>query len=41
MNGFIETGLAAVYEGKNPTIFKTRSTSCGGKSCAGSGGGCV
>ena len=41
MNGFIETGLAAVYEGKNLAAFKTRSTSCGNKSCAGSGGGCV
>jgi nitrogen fixation protein NifB len=41
MNGFIETGLAAVYEGKNLAVFNTRSTSCGGKSCAGSGGGCV
>ena len=41
MNGFIETGLAAVYEGKNLALFKTRSTSCGGKTCAGSGGGCV
>ena len=41
MNGFIETGLVAVYEGKNLAVFKTRSTSCGGKTCAGSGGGCV
>jgi nitrogen fixation protein NifB len=41
MNGFIETGLAAVYEGKNLAMLKTRSTSCGNKTCAGSGGGCV
>lgn len=41
MNCFIETGLAAVYEGKNLAVFKTRSTSCGGKTCAGGGGGCV
>ncbi|MFA7454696.1 MAG: radical SAM protein [Desulfobulbaceae bacterium] len=41
MEGFIETGLAAIYEGGNPEVFKTRSTPCGGRSCAGSGGGCV
>ena len=41
MNGFIETGLAAVYEGKDLSALKSRSLSCGNKSCAGTGGGCL
>ncbi|MFZ3114289.1 MAG: radical SAM protein [Syntrophales bacterium] len=41
MNGFIETGLAVVYEGKNPAALKSRSLSCANKSCPGTGGGCM
>ncbi|MBA3015785.1 MAG: nitrogenase cofactor biosynthesis protein NifB [Proteobacteria bacterium] len=41
MNGFIETGLAAVYEGNDLSVFKSRSLSCGNKSCAGTGSGCL
>lgn len=41
MNGFIDNGLAAVYEGKNTAILKSRSLSCGNKSCSGSGSGCL
>lgn len=41
MNGFIETGLAAVYEGKDLKAFKSRSLSCSNKSCSGTGSGCL
>jgi nitrogen fixation protein NifB len=41
MNGFIEQGLAAIYEGKNPAILKSRSLSCANKSCSGNGSGCM
>jgi len=41
MSGFIEDGLAAVYEGKNPGLLKSRSLDCGNKSCSGAGGGCL
>ncbi len=41
MNGFIQMGLEAVYEGKNLKAFKGRreGRQCG-KSCSGSGAGC-
>ena len=41
MNGFIESGLEAVYEGKNLGVLKSRSLSCSNKSCSGSGSGCL
>ena len=41
MNGFIESGLAAVYEGKDLTTLKSRSLSCANKSCGGTGSGCL
>lgn len=41
MNGFIESGLAAIYEGKNPAALKGRSLACGNQSCGGTGGGCL
>jgi len=41
MNGFIETGLVVIYEGKNPAVLKSRSLSCANKSCPGTGSGCM
>jgi len=41
MSGFIEAGLAAIYEGRNPAMFKSRNTSCGKRTCACSGDGCA
>jgi len=41
MNGFIESGLEAVYEGKNLAALKGRSLSCSNKSCSGTGSGCL
>ncbi|NTV13340.1 MAG: radical SAM protein [Desulfobulbaceae bacterium] len=41
MNGFIEAGLAAVYEGKKVEQLKARKVKCAGGGCAGGGGGCV
>jgi nitrogen fixation protein NifB len=40
MNGFIELGLKAIYEGGDPSIFKTRKKGpCGGTGCNSGGGG--
>jgi nitrogen fixation protein NifB len=41
MNGFIEAGLAAVYEGKKVEQLKARKVKCAGGGCSGGGGGCV
>ncbi len=41
MGGFIETGLQAVYEGRNLEVLKGRRQPCTKGSCSGSGGGCV
>ena len=41
MNGFINEGLKAVYEGGNPALYKTRQTkSCSDGGCRGTGAGC-
>ncbi len=41
MNGFINEGLKAIYEGGNPAILKTRQTkSCSSGGCSGTGVGC-
>jgi len=41
MNGFIEAGLAAVFEGKKVEQLKARKVKCAGGGCSGGGGGCV
>lgn len=38
-SGFIEEGLAMVYENRKDSLMKKRSRGCGGV-CSGSGGGC-
>ncbi|MFH7320230.1 nitrogenase cofactor biosynthesis protein NifB [Desulfurivibrio sp. D14AmB] len=41
MNGFINEGLKAIYEGGNPALYKTRKVkSCSAGGCQGSGAGC-
>jgi nitrogen fixation protein NifB len=40
MNGFIEAGLTAVYEGKKVGQLKVRKVKCAG-GCSGGGSGCV
>ncbi len=40
MNGFIEDGLRAVFEGGNLKAFKARKNSCAAGGCTGSGEGC-
>ena len=39
--GFIEEGLAAVYEGRKVGSLKGRSKSCASGKCSGSGNGCM
>lgn len=41
MNGFIEAGLQAVYEGGSLSAYKVRKQSCDAAGCKGSGGGCL
>ncbi len=41
MNGFIEVGLTAVYEGKPVSSMKGRRVKCAEGGCVGSGGGCL
>ncbi len=41
MNGFIEAGLTAVFEGKKVEQLKARKVKCAGGGCSGGGGGCV
>jgi nitrogen fixation protein NifB len=41
INGFIEMGLRAIFEGGDINAFKSRRYGCGkGSSCSGDGGGC-
>jgi len=41
MNGFIETGLDAIYRGKDVAGLKGRRSGCGtATGCSGQGGGC-
>lgn len=41
MNGFIQMGLDAVYEGRDLSVMKGRRMGCGkGAGCSGDGGGC-
>jgi nitrogen fixation protein NifB len=41
MSGFIQIGLEAIYNGRNPAAFKGRRNGCAkGAGCSGSGGGC-
>jgi len=41
MNGFIQTGLDAIYGGGNTAVLKGRRDGCGkAAGCSGSGGGC-
>ncbi len=40
MNGFIEAGLQAVYDGGNRSVLKARRKSCGEGGCTGTGNGC-
>jgi nitrogen fixation protein NifB len=41
MNGFIQMGLDAVYEGRDLSVLRGRRLGCGkGAACSGDGGGC-
>jgi len=41
MNGFIQTGLEAIYSGRNTAVLKGRRNGCAkALGCSGSGGGC-
>jgi nitrogen fixation protein NifB len=41
MNGFIQTGLDAIYSGRDTAVLKGRRDGCGkAAGCSGSGGGC-
>jgi nitrogen fixation protein NifB len=41
MNGFIQTGLDAIYSGRDTVVLKGRRDGCGkAAGCSGSGGGC-
>ncbi|MDH3348740.1 MAG: nitrogenase cofactor biosynthesis protein NifB [Desulfobulbaceae bacterium] len=41
MNGFIESGLEAIYQGHSTSDLKGRRKSCAAGGCSGSGGSCM